>query len=119
MQHGNCDIKRVLIDYGSSIDILFWDVFQKLHLNPNDVKVSSGSLRGFSSEHVQVNGHVTLETTCVKGVNSKVIDVNHLIVNALLPYNIILGPPVPTSKHRPPYRWILKLPHIKLHKSIL
>lgn len=32
VQHGNLDIKRVLIDPISSTDILFWDAYQKRQL---------------------------------------------------------------------------------------
>lgn len=27
VQHGNWDVKRVLVDLGSSVGVLFWDVF--------------------------------------------------------------------------------------------
>lgn len=37
VQHGNLDIKRVLIDPESFDDIVFWDAFQKLHLDPNKI----------------------------------------------------------------------------------
>lgn len=39
-------------------------------------------------------GHVTLETTSGEGVDAKTIDVSYLIMDALSPYNIILGRPV-------------------------
>lgn len=34
--------------------------------------------------------YITLETTCGKGVNAKVIDVSYLIIDDISPYNIIL-----------------------------
>lgn len=34
--------------------------------------------------------YITLENTCGKGVNTKVIDVDYLIIDAVSPYNIIL-----------------------------
>lgn len=34
---------------------------------------------------------MTLETRCDKGEDSEAIEVNYLIVDAVLPYNIILG----------------------------
>lgn len=47
---------------------------------------------GLLKEQVQIMCYVTLETTCGKGMDSKVIDVNYLIMDTLSPYNIILGP---------------------------
>lgn len=38
-------------------------------------------------------GHITLETTCGKGLDAKVIDVGYLITDTLSPYNLILGWP--------------------------
>lgn len=37
--------------------------------------------------------HVTLETTLGEGENAKVVELNHLIIDSLLPYNIILSWP--------------------------
>lgn len=87
-----------MIDTGSTNDVLFWDAFQKLKIYPNDFRVFNGPLIGLSGKHVQVRGHVTLKTTCGEGANTKVIDVSYLIVDALSPYNIVLGRP---SKNEP------------------
>lgn len=38
-------------------------------------------------------GHIILDKTCGEGAKTKTIDVNFLIMNALSPYNIILGRP--------------------------
>lgn len=64
MQYRNWDIKCTLVDPGSSVDVLFLDAFQKLHLDPDDIKTFMGSLIGLSKDKVKVRGHVTLETTC-------------------------------------------------------
>lgn len=72
-------------------DILLWDAFQKLQLNPNNVKMFIGSLIGLSGKQVQVRGHVTLETTYGDGVDAKAIWVSYIIMGALSPYNIIWG----------------------------
>lgn len=37
--------------------------------------------------------YITMETTCDEGIDPKDIDVNYLIMDALSPYNIILGWP--------------------------
>lgn len=93
MQHGKWDIKWVLIDPWSSVNVLFLGAFQKLELDPNDVQMFSGSLMGLSSEHVQVISHLIQETTYDEGANSKAIDFNNLIMDAMSPYIIILGRP--------------------------
>lgn len=93
VQHENGDIKHILIDPGSSANVQFWDAFQKLQLDPNDIKIFSGSLMGLSGKHIQIVVHITLKTTCGEGADGKEIDVIYLFVDALSPYNIILGWP--------------------------
>lgn len=60
-----CDywkIKCVLIDYGSSADILYYDAFEGLHLNLDDLKSFQHQLVGFSGKHVQLKGYITLKS---------------------------------------------------------
>lgn len=75
VQHNNWNVKRVLVDPGRSANVLVWDAFQKLYLNPNEVNVFKGLLIGYSRKHVLVRGHVTLLTTCGEGVDAKAIEV--------------------------------------------
>lgn len=41
------EIKRVLVDQGSSINILYWDAFERPHLDPEDPNPFRGSLSDF------------------------------------------------------------------------
>lgn len=50
----NFTVKRMLIDQGSSTDILYWNTFKKLALIDSVLKPHKGVLVGFSGEHVQV-----------------------------------------------------------------
>lgn len=54
------EIKRVLVNRESSSDILYCDAFERLHLDPKDLKPFQGSLVGFSGGHVQMKGYLTL-----------------------------------------------------------
>lgn len=58
VQHCNWDIRIrcILIDPGSSADVQFWDVFQKLQLNLDDIHSFTGSIIGISGEYVQIMG---------------------------------------------------------------
>lgn len=44
------EIKRVLVDQGSFTNILYWDVFERLRLYPEDLKPFKRSLVEFSGE---------------------------------------------------------------------
>lgn len=63
IQHDNWDIRRVLIDPSNSTDILFWDVFQKIKLNLEDIQRFTGSLTRLSGDQVQIISYVTIEAT--------------------------------------------------------
>lgn len=54
------DVKRVLIDSGSSADILYYDTFDRMGLDPEQLQPFRGTLAGFNGEQVHVRGYITL-----------------------------------------------------------
>ncbi|GAU40667.1 hypothetical protein TSUD_397790 [Trifolium subterraneum] len=90
----NCDVKRVLIDSGSSADIMYWEAFKAMQLVGEQLQPYNGTLVGFGGEQVEVMGHVTLLTTFGEKENAKTIKVRYLVVKtAFTSYNIIIGCP--------------------------
>ncbi|CAJ2642757.1 uncharacterized protein LOC123899916 [Trifolium pratense] len=90
----NCDVKRVLIDSGSSADIMYWEAFKAMQLAGELLKPHNGTLIGFSGEQVEVMGHITLLTTFGEKENAKTIKVRYLVVKTpFTSYNIIIGRP--------------------------
>ncbi|GAU45985.1 hypothetical protein TSUD_401250 [Trifolium subterraneum] len=90
----NCDIKRVLINPGSSADILYLDAYKAMHLSDEQLNPYFGTLVGFAGEQVEVMGHITLYTTFGEDENAKTIKVRYLVVKTLFTlYNIIIGRP--------------------------
>jgi len=60
-------VHRVLIDQGSSTDVMFWVTFSKVKLSPNQLRPYDGCLFGFTGDQVEVLGHVDLRTTFLDG----------------------------------------------------
>ena len=58
----NFDVGRVLIDQGSSADIIYGEAFEKLWFKTEDLKPYNGTLVGFTNEAVEVRGYVEVET---------------------------------------------------------
>jgi len=85
LQIHNWDVKRVLIDPGSSANILYYDAFERLGLAPEQLQTFKGILTGFTDEQVHVRGYVTLKTTFRSGENAKTIKVKYLVINAPKP----------------------------------
>jgi len=43
-------VHRVLLDQGSSADVMFWSTFNKLQLSPDQVRPYMGCLYGFAGD---------------------------------------------------------------------
>jgi hypothetical protein len=71
----NCDVKRVLIDSGSSADIMYWEAFKAMQLSNEHLMPYNGTLVGFAGEQVEVMGYTTLLTTFGENDNAKTIKV--------------------------------------------
>ncbi|KAK2445921.1 hypothetical protein QL285_016792 [Trifolium repens] len=90
----NCDVKRVLIDSGSSADIMYWEAFKAMQLSNKHLLPYNGTLVGFAGEQVEVMGYTTLLTTFGVKDQAKTIKVRYLVVKTpFTSYNIIIGRP--------------------------
>jgi hypothetical protein len=84
----------VLVDSGSSTDIIYWDASKTMQLVGEQLQPYHGTLVGFAGEQAEVMGHITVLTTFGDKENAKTIKVRYLVVRTLCaPYNIIIGRP--------------------------
>jgi len=86
-------VHRVLIDQGSSVDVMFWGTFNKLRLSPDQLRPYDDCLFGFAGDQVEVRGHVELRKTFSDGTSSRTTSMRYLVVNVASAYNILLGRP--------------------------
>jgi len=86
-------VHRVLVDPGSSTDVMFWSTFNKLQLSLDQLRPYDGCLYGFARDQVEVRGHVELRTTFTNGTTFRTTNIRYLVVNAPSAYNILLGMP--------------------------
>jgi hypothetical protein len=61
LQIFNWDVKRVLIGPCISVNILYYNAFEKTGLDPEQLQPFKGTLSGFTREHVHVRGYITLK----------------------------------------------------------
>ena len=89
--------RRVLVDNGSSIDILYYPAFQQIRLGWDQLRPVNSSLVGFGGMKVQLVGTITLPV--VVGVYPQQItkEVNFLVMDCSSPYNAIIGRPTLNS----------------------
>ena len=100
---GEFDVKRIFIDPGSSVEIMYEPLFKGLGLERKDLNLTEGSLSGFSGETVVPSGKVTIN------VRARTVSTptEFFVLNAFSPYNAILGRPwlhkmgaVPSTLHQ-------------------
>jgi len=89
----NYAVKKVLVDQGSSVDILYWATYQKLQLSDTAMVPYDEPIYGFSGEQVSTCGYIDLHTVFHEGTQTKTIPIRFFIVDAPTSYNILLGRP--------------------------
>ncbi|KAK3021299.1 hypothetical protein RJ639_046870 [Escallonia herrerae] len=60
---GNFDMKRILVDNGSSAEVLFYEAFQKMNIPPDRLRKIDMPLYGFSNHPVVCEGIIELPVT--------------------------------------------------------
>ncbi|WVZ02941.1 hypothetical protein V8G54_023747 [Vigna mungo] len=86
------DVSKVLIDKGSSVNILYWATFQKMELSEDTVAPFNEQILGFAGERMDTRGYLDLRTRLGTGENTKELRVRFLLVEANT-YNALLGRP--------------------------
>ncbi|XP_027902747.1 uncharacterized protein LOC114162932 [Vigna unguiculata] len=87
------NVHRVLVDQGSSADVMFWNTFIGLQIPMDQLKPFDGVLVGFSGDQVEVKGYVDLRTTFRDKEDAKTIFIRYIGFNAPSSYNLLLGRP--------------------------
>ncbi|XP_065012864.1 uncharacterized protein LOC135641433 [Musa acuminata AAA Group] len=89
----NAQVRRIMVDTGSSADILYWDAFQKLGLVRENMKPVCSTLTGFTGASISSLGAVTLPLTLGVFPKTKTVMTSFLVVDLPTAYNAILGRP--------------------------
>ncbi|VFQ68886.1 unnamed protein product [Cuscuta campestris] len=93
MEMGGVDVSRVLVDTGSSVNVLYLEAFEKLKLCRTRLEPLKTPLSGFTRDSVEAEGSILL--TCELGTGDKVIQnqTRFVVVNIKCVHNAILGRP--------------------------
>ncbi|XP_071924151.1 uncharacterized protein [Coffea arabica] len=89
----NYIVKKVYIDPGSSVDVMYFRTFESLKFAREHMTPVRTPLVGFEGHIVHPEGMVTLTVTVLRHPRCRTIPVNFVVVKADSPYNLLLGRP--------------------------
>ncbi|RWW62286.1 hypothetical protein BHE74_00030603 [Ensete ventricosum] len=78
----NACVKSVMINMGSSVDIMYLNAFQKLGLTDKDLVSMTSALTGFMGDFVSPLGATTLSITFGEEPKSKTLMVTFIVVDS-------------------------------------
>ena len=89
----NKKMDRVLVDSGSSADIMALEAFDEMGLNRGDMRCVDTWLSGFAGGCVSPMGVINLPVTLGEGEQQATRMAEFLVMNTRRAYNVILGRP--------------------------
>ncbi|GFY97881.1 hypothetical protein Acr_12g0004220 [Actinidia rufa] len=84
---GGYDVKRILVDTGSSVEVMYYDLFKQLKLPQDKLKPAQAPLVGFNAQAHWPLGTVSLKTR----VGSQELMTEFVVVDIPSSYNAIVG----------------------------
>ena len=86
---GGYDVRRVMVDQGSAVEIMYPDLYKGLGLKPEDLMTYSSPLVSFEGKIVVPKGQIRLPVQA----RANVVEVDFIVVDAFSPYTTIMGRP--------------------------
>ena len=83
------DVRRVLVDQDSAVEIMYPDLYKGLNLKPEDLMAYESPLVSFDGKTVIPKGQIRLSIQ----TNSEVVDVDFIVVDSYSPYIAIVAKP--------------------------
>ncbi|GAV65342.1 hypothetical protein CFOL_v3_08857, partial [Cephalotus follicularis] len=86
-------MKRILLDSGSSADILYKHAFDQLKIPADQLKPVKTPLVGFTGETIHPLGSINLSVVAGTAPRQTQVEMTFLVVDTPSPYNAIIGRP--------------------------
>ena len=86
---GGYDVKRVMVNQGSGVEIMYPDLYKGLNLRPKDLTIYNSPLVSFDGKVVILRGQIRLPVQA----GSEVVKVDFIMVNVYSPHTAIVAKP--------------------------
>ena len=83
------DVRQVLVDKGSAVEIMYPDLYKGLNLKPEDLTAYESPLVSFEGKTVIPKGQIRLPIQ----IDSEVVEVDFIVVDSYSPYTAIAARP--------------------------
>ena len=89
----NNKVHKILVDNGSSVDILYYQAFQKMGLKVSNIKPSSNPVYGFTGDSITPVGVISLPMTMGDYPRQSYVMADFLVIDQPSAFNAVLGRP--------------------------
>ena len=89
----NNNVHRILVDNGSSVDILYFQAFERMGLKVSDLKPSPNPVYDFMGDSVVPLGVISLSMILGEYPRQSCVMADFLVINQPSAFNTILGRP--------------------------
>ena len=86
---GGYDVKRVMVDQGSAVEIIYPDLFKGLNLRTEDLTPYNSPLVSFEGKVIIPKGQIRLPVQ----TGSETVEADFIVVDAYSPYIVIVARP--------------------------
>ena len=86
---GGYDVKRVLVDQGSAVEVMYLDLYKGLNLKPEDLTAYDSPLVSFEGKTITPKGQIRLPIQ----TGSDMVEMDFIVVDAYSPYTAIVARP--------------------------
>ena len=83
------DVKRVMVNQGSAVEIMYLDLYKGLNLKPGDLTPYNSPLVSFEGKLIILKGQIRLPMQ----TGSEVVEVDFIVMDAYSPYTAIVARP--------------------------
>ncbi|XP_021741185.1 uncharacterized protein LOC110707483 [Chenopodium quinoa] len=94
MRIANWEVDRILINGGSSSNIIYINAFNELKLDRKDLKRVNYEVTGFNGSGLTLEGIIELSVRVGERSRRRDVRAEFLVINSPSPYNVIMGRPL-------------------------